>query len=46
VNPLDALPITLVLFADFCVPFFAGFLSAIVPLSFAFARFDGDDPSC
>jgi hypothetical protein len=44
VNPLDALPLTLVLFADFCVPFFAGFLSAIVLLSSA--RFDGDDPSC
>src|SRR5207245_1129163 len=30
VNPLDVLPIAVVLLADFCVPFFAGFLSAIV----------------
>src|SRR6266542_5044593 len=29
VNPLDVLPIAVVLLADFCVPFFAGFLSAI-----------------
>jgi len=31
VNPLNFLLIAVVLFADFCVPFFAGFLSAIVP---------------
>jgi hypothetical protein len=30
VNPLDALPIAVVLLADFCVLFFAGFFSAIV----------------
>src|SRR5438445_10411564 len=29
VNPLDFLSIAVVLFADFCVLFFAGFLSAI-----------------
>jgi hypothetical protein len=40
-NPLDALPLAVVDFADFCVPFFAGFLSAIVLSS---ARSDRDDP--
>src|SRR5438445_5009911 len=30
VNPLNVLPIAVVLLADFCVAFFAGFLSAIV----------------
>jgi hypothetical protein len=39
---LAALPVTLVLLADFCVPFFAGFLSAMVPLSYA--RFHVDAP--
>src|SRR4030095_12322566 len=29
VNPLDFLPVAVVLLLDFCVPFFAGFLSAI-----------------
>jgi hypothetical protein len=41
VNPLDFLPLAVVLLADFCVPFFAGFLSAIV---LSYARSDGDDP--
>jgi hypothetical protein len=44
VNPLAAFSIAVVLFAGFRVPFFAGFVSAIVPLSSA--RFDGDDTSC
>src|SRR5947208_6757696 len=30
VHPLDALPVAVVLLVDFCVAFFAGFLSAIV----------------
>ena len=29
VNPVDAVPVAVLLLADFCVPFFAGFLSAI-----------------
>src|SRR3972149_195460 len=31
VNPLDFLPLAVVLLADFCVLFFAGFLLAMVP---------------